>query len=42
MAGSAGTAYGTEKNFYQEDNIIIQENSYGILLKAIENYLILF
>ena len=38
MAGSAGTAYGTKKNFYQEDNIIMQRgNSYGILLKAIEN-----
>ena len=42
MLSSAGTVYGSS-NFlsYQEDSLPFQENSYGILLKAMENYLIL-
>jgi UDP-glucose 4-epimerase len=42
MLGSAGTVYGSEldKNF-QEDNVIMQKNTYGALLKMMENYLII-
>ena len=42
MLSSAGTVYGSS-NFlsYQEDSLPFQENSYGILLKAMENYLLL-
>lgn len=43
MMGSAGTVYGSEsKNKFQEDEIIMQENAYGALLKTMENYLILY
>ena len=42
MLSSAGTVYGsTYTSNYQEDILPFQENSYGILLKTIENYLIL-
>ena len=43
MLGSAGTVYGSKiKRESQEDQIIMQENAYGTLLKAMENYLILY
>jgi len=42
MLSSAGTVYGSSNVLsYQEDSLPFQENSYGILLKAMENYLIL-
>ena len=42
MLSSAGTVYGsTYTSSYQEDILPFQENSYGILLKTMENYLIL-
>ena len=42
MLSSAGTVYGsTYASSYQEDTLPFQENSYGILLKTMENYLIL-
>ena len=43
MMGSAGTVYGSESTKgFQEDEIIMQENSYGAMLKTMENYLILY
>ena len=42
MLSSAGTVYGSSNVLsYQEDTLPFQENSYGILLKTIENYLII-
>jgi UDP-glucose 4-epimerase len=42
MLSSAGTVYGsTYTSSYQEDILPFQENSYGILLKTMENYLLL-
>jgi UDP-glucose 4-epimerase len=42
MLGSAGTIYGSEINKkFQEDNVIMQKNIYGALLKMMENYLII-
>ena len=42
ILSSAGTVYGSSnESIYQEDTLPFQENSYGVLLKTIENYLIL-
>ena len=42
MISSAGTVYGSSNvSSYQEDTLPYQENSYGVLLKTMENYLIL-
>ena len=42
MLSSAGTVYGSSNvSSYQEDTLPYQENSYGVLLKTMENYLIL-
>ena len=42
MLSSAGTVYGSSyASSYQEDTLPFQENSYGVLLKTMENYLIL-
>ena len=42
MLSSAGTVYGSSNvSSYQEDTLSFQENSYGVLLKTMENYLIL-
>lgn len=43
MLSSAGTIYGsrTEK-YFQEEDVIMQQNAYGVLLKSLENYLLLF
>ena len=42
MLSSAGTVYGSNQtSIYQEDILPFQENAYGVLLKTMENYLIL-
>ena len=42
MLSSAGTVYGSSAFLsYQEDSLPFQENSYGILIKTMENYLII-
>ena len=43
LLSSAGTIYGSKKaHKYQEDFSLDQSNSYGIMLKSMESYLILF